>query len=134
MNYWLVKSEPNAYSWDELIKDGSTAWTGVRNYAARNHMRAMKKGDHVFFYHSNEGKEIVGLTKVVKEFYPDPTASGEDWSVVELAPLKTFKKTITLSQIKAENRLKNMWLVKQGRLSVMPVTADEYDCILGLSK
>ncbi len=134
MNYWLVKSEPNAYSWDELIKDGSTAWTGVRNYAARNHMRAMKKGDHVFFYHSNEGKEIVGLTKVVKEFYPDPTASGEDWSVVELAPLKTFKKTITLSQIKSENRLKNMWLVKQGRLSVMPVTADEYDCILGLSK
>ncbi len=134
MNYWLVKSEPSAYSWQELLKDGSTVWTGVRNYAARLHLRAMKKGDHVFFYHSNEGKEIVGLTKVVKEFYPDPTAPGEDWSVVELAPLKTFKKTITLAQIKEDKRLKGMWLVKQGRLSVMPVTADEYERILELSK
>ena len=134
MNYWLVKSEPTAYSWDELLKDGSTSWTGVRNYAARNHMRAMKKGDHVFFYHSNEGKEIVGLTKVAKEFYSDPTAPDEDWSVVELAPVKTFKKTITLTQIKDDKRLKGMWLVKQGRLSVMPVTADEYQCILELSK
>lgn len=134
MNYWLVKSEPSAYSWEELIKDGSTVWTGVRNYAARLHLRAMKKGDYVFFYHSNEGKEIVGLAKVVKEFYPDPTAPDEDWSVVELAPIKTLKKPVTLSQIKTEKRLKNMWLVKQGRLSVMPVTSDEYECILSLSK
>jgi len=134
MNHWLVKSEPSAYSWQELLKEEKTVWTGVRNYAARIHLRAMKKGDHVFFYHSNEGKEIVGLAKVVKEFYPDPTAPGEDWSVVELVPVKTLKKPVTLSQIKAEKRLKNMWLVKQGRLSVMPVTPDEYECILSLSK
>ena len=134
MNYWLVKSEPSAYSWQEFLKDGSTVWTGVRNYAARLHLRAMKKGDHVFFYHSNEGKEIIGLAKVVKEYYSDPTAPGEDWSVVELAPVKTLKKTVTLAQIKTEKRLKNMWLVKQGRLSVMPVTPDEYECILELTR
>lgn len=134
MNYWLVKSEPSAYSWEEFIKEGSTVWTGVRNYSARNYLRAMKKGDHVLFYHSNEGKEIVGLSIVVTEHFPDPTAIGEDWSVVELAPTKTFKKTVTLAQIKAEKRLQNMWLVKQGRLSVMPVTDDEYNCILSLSK
>ena len=134
MNYWLVKSEPSAYSWQELLKDGSTVWTGVRNYAARLHLRAMKKGDHVFFYHSNEGKEIVGLAKVVKEHYTDPTAPGEDWSVVEISPVQTLKKPVTLARIKTEKRLKNMWLVKQGRLSVMPVTADEYECILVLCK
>ena len=134
MNYWLVKSEPSAYSWQEFLKEGKTVWTGVRNYAARLHLRAMKKGDHVFFYHSNDGKEIVGLAKVVKEFYPDPTAPGEDWSVVEISPLQTLKKPVTLTQIKTEKRLKNMWLVKQGRLSVMPITTDEYACIIGLSK
>lgn len=134
MNYWLVKSEPTTYSWEKLLKDGKTVWDGVRNFAARNHMRAMKKGDHVFFYHSNEGKEIVGLAKVVKEFYPDPTAKEGDWSVVEIAPVKTLKKPVTLAQVKTEKRLKNMWLVKQGRLSVMPVTTDEYECILELSK
>ena len=134
MNHWLVKSEPSAYSWQELLKEGKTVWTGVRNYAARLHLRAMKKGDHVFFYHSNEGKEIVGLAKVVKEHYTDPTAPGEDWSVVEISPVQTLKKPVTLAQIKTEKRLKNMWLVKQGRLSVMPVTPDEYECILSLSK
>lgn len=134
MNYWLVKSEPSTYSWEQLLKDRKTVWDGVRNYAARNHLRTMKKGDFVFFYHSNEGKEIVGLAKVVKEFYPDPTAPGEEWSVVELSPVQTLKKPVTLTQIKTEKRLKNMWLVKQGRLSVMPLTADEYNCILELGK
>ncbi len=132
MNYWLVKSEPFKYSWEQMLKDGRTFWDGVRNYAARNHMRAMKEGDIVLFYHSNEGKEIVGITKVVKEAYQDHTTDG-DWSMVDISPIETLKNPVTLAQIKADERLQNMWLVKQGRLSVMPVQKEEYDTILELA-
>lgn len=132
MNYWLVKSEPFKYSWEQMLKDGQTFWDGVRNYAARNHMRAMKKGDQVLFYHSNEGKEVVGITKVVKEAYQDPTTDG-DWSCVDISPVDTLKNPVTLAQIKADERLQNMWLVRQGRLSVMPVTREEFDTILELA-
>lgn len=131
MNYWLVKSEPSVYSWEQLTKDKSTVWDGVRNYAARIHLRAMKKGDHVFFYHSNEGTCIVGIAKVVKEAYPDP--KDEEWSAVDIAPFKGLKKPVTLAQIKAEKKLKNMALVRIGRLSVSPVTQDEFDHICKLS-
>src|SRR5271168_3218522 len=101
MNYWLVKSEPETYSWSQFLKDGKTAWTGVRNFAARNHLRAMKSGDRVFFYHSGEQKSVVGLARVAKEFYPDPTADEGDWSVVDLVPLITLKRPVTLATIKA---------------------------------
>lgn len=132
MNYWLVKSEPFKYSWEQMQKDGRTFWDGVRNYAARNHMRAMKEGDLVLFYHSNEGKEVVGITKVVKEAYQDPTTDG-DWSCVDISPVDSLKTPVTLAQIKADERLQNMWLVRQGRLSVMPVTKEEFDTILELA-
>ena len=134
MNYWLVKSEPHKYSWQQLLKDGSTFWDGVRNYAARNHMRNMKPGDLVLFYHSNEGKDVVGMAKVIKEAYQDPTTDDDRWSAVDIAPVETLKKPVTLAQIKADNRLQNMWLVRQGRLSVMPVTREEFDTILELSE
>lgn len=133
MNYWLVKSEPFKYSWEQMLKDGRTFWDGVRNYAARNHMRAMKNGDLVLFYHSNEGKEVVGITKVVKEAYQDHTTDG-DWSMVDISPVESLKKPVTLAQIKADERLQNMWLVRQGRLSVMPVTKEEFDTILELAE
>lgn len=132
MNYWLVKSEPDAYSWDAFVKDGKTAWTGVRNYAARINLRAMRKGDVVFFYHSNVGKEVVGGAQVVKEFYPDATAKEGDWSCVDLRALKPFAKPVTLEQIKADATLKEMALVKQSRLSVMPVTAAQAKQLLKL--
>ena len=132
MNYWLVKSEPSVYSWEQFVKDKKTVWDGVRNYAARLNLRAMKKGDHVFFYHSNEGLCIVGIAKVVKEAYPDPK-DGE-WSAVDLAPHETFKKPVSLQQIKAEKKLANMALVKIGRLSVSPVKKDEYDAIVRMSR
>src|ERR1700704_2274916 len=122
MNYWLAKSEPSAYSWEELLKDKKTAWTGVRNYAARIHLKAMKKGDHVFFYHSNEGVEIVGIAAVTKEFYQDPTTDDANWVAVDLKPLKKLKKPVTLVAVKAEKRLKEMALVRISRLSVSPVT------------
>ena len=134
MNYWLVKSEPHKYAWEQLLKDKQTFWDGVRNYTARNHMRAMKKGDLVFFYHSNEGKEIVGLAKVVKEAYSDPTFDGDTLSAVDIAPVKTLKNSVTLAAIKATKSLQNMWLVRQGRLSVMPITEDEYNNIIALSE
>lgn len=130
MNHWLVKSEPSAYSWDQFVKDKKTFWSGVRNYAARNHMRAMKKGDLVLFYHSNEGLCVVGIAKVVKEAYPDPTATEGDWSVVDLAPFKKLKKEVTLEQIKKDKRLANIALVRIPRLSVMPLQAPEFDAIL----
>ena len=123
MNYWLVKSEPEAYSWSQFVKDGKTAWTGVRNFAARNNLRAMKKGDLVFFYHSGEDKSVVGLARVAKEFYPDPTAEEGDWSCVDLVPVKALAKPVTLAQIKADKILKEMMLVKQSRL--VRVAADE---------
>jgi predicted RNA-binding protein with PUA-like domain len=132
MNYWLVKSEPFKYPFDQLLKDKSTFWDGVRNYQARNNLRAMKKGDLVLFYHSNEGKEIVGLAKVVKESYQDPTTDDTNWVVVDLAPVKKFKKTVSLETIKAHRVLSGMALVKQSRLSVTPVKEEEYDAVLEL--
>jgi len=134
MNYWLVKSEPEAYSWSGFLQDGKTAWTGVRNYAARNHLRAMKAGDRVLFYHSGVEKSVVGLARVTREFYPDPTADDGDWSAVELAPEKTVVKPVTLAVIKADRRLREMKLVKQSRLSVSPVTTEQFARLLGLSE
>lgn len=132
MNYWLVKTEPSTYSWEQLVKDGQTTWDGVRNYAARNHLRAMKKGDQVFFYHSNEGLCIVGIAKVVKEAYQDSTTT-EDWSVVDLKPYKALKKPVTLEQLKSDKRFADMALVRIGRLSVSPVKPAEFDAILELA-
>ncbi len=134
MNYWLVKSEPFKYSWEQFQKDKKTFWDGVRNYQARNNLREMKKGDLVMFYHSNEGKEIVGIAKVVKEFYQDPTTDDTNWVVVDLAPFKKLKNTVTLETIKADKQLQNIALVKQGRLSVMPLKSEEFDRIIELSE
>lgn len=134
MNYWLVKSEPFKYSWEQFEKDKKTVWDGVRNFAARNNLRAMKKGDLVFWYHSNEGKEIVGMAQVVKEHYPDPTAKDGDWSVVELKPFKKLKRPVTLEQIKADKRLANMDLVRLSRLSVGAVKQAEFDLILSFAE
>ncbi|MCS6823748.1 MAG: EVE domain-containing protein [Cytophagaceae bacterium] len=134
MNYWLVKSEPSAYSFDMLLKDKKTTWDGVRNYTARNHLKSMKKNDMVLFYHSNEGKEIVGIAKVVKEYYPDPTADDDTWVVVDLAPVKKLRKSINLETIKNHPILKSMLLVKIPRLSVMPVSVEEYETIIQLSE
>src|SRR5215210_5025583 len=134
MAYWLVKSEPSTYSWDQLVKDKQTVWDGIRNYAARNHLKAMKKGDEVFFYHSNEGVEIVGIAKVSKEHYQDPTTDDENWVVVDLKPFKKLKKPVTLSQVKADKRLSNMALVRLGRLSVQPVTDEERKVIMELAE
>lgn len=134
MNYWLVKSEPEAYSWSQLVKDGKTAWTGVRNYAARNNLRAMKKGDLVFFYHSVEEKSVVGLARVEKESYSDPTAKEGDWSAVDLVPIKALVKPVTLAQIKADKILGEMSLVRIGRLSVTPVTSGQFSRLLELSE
>ena len=134
MNYWLVKSEPEKYSWEKFNKDGRTFWDGVRNYAARNNMRAMKEGDMVFFYHSNEGKEIVGIAKVVKEAYQDPTTDDTNWVVVELSPVEPLKNPVTLAQVKAEPFLKDLELVRLGRLSVSAVKPAEFDKILEMSR
>lgn len=134
MAYWLVKSEPSSYSWEQLNKDKQTPWTGVRNYAARNHLKAMKKGDEVFFYHSNEGVEIVGIAKVSKEYYQDPTTDDANWVVVDLKPVRKLKKPVTLATIKADKRLSNMALVRLGRLSVQPVTDDEWEVVMELAE
>lgn len=128
-SYWLVKSEPFKYSWDQFVKDGQTFWDGVRNYQARNNLRAMKKGDLVFWYHSNEGLEIVGIAKVVKEAYQDPTTEDTNWVVVDLKPVKKLPKPVTLAQMKADIRLEKLGLIKQGRLSVSPVTVEEWGVI-----
>jgi predicted RNA-binding protein with PUA-like domain len=130
MNHWLVKSEPFKYSWEKFNQDGRTFWDGVRNYQARNNLKAMKEGDLVLFYHSNEGKNVVGVAKVVKEFYQDPTTDDANWVVVDLAPLESLKNPVSLEQIKAEESLKDVSLVRQGRLSVMPLKAEEFDKIL----
>ncbi|MBD1433845.1 EVE domain-containing protein [Sphingobacterium sp. DN00404] len=132
MNYFLVKSEPFKYSWEQFNKDGETFWDGVRNYQARNNLKAMKKGDLVLFYHSNEGKEVVGIAKVIKEFYQDPTTDDERWVVVDLAPVETFKTPVTLEMVKADPLLQDIALVRQGRLSVMPLKAEEFDRIVEL--
>lgn len=130
MNYFLVKSEPFKYSWEQFNKDGRTFWDGVRNYQARNNIKLMKEGDLVLFYHSNEGKHVVGIAKVVREFYQDPTTDDANWVVVDLSPVEKLKNPVTLEQIKAEESLKDISLVKQGRLSVMQLKAEEFDKIL----
>lgn len=133
MNHWLVKQEPTAYSWDNLVTDGKTAWTGVRNFQARNNLRAMRKNDLVFFYHSVEGKAVVGIAKVGAEAYPDPTATGGDWVCVDLVPVKPLKNPVTLDMIKTNKKLEGIALIKQSRLSVMPLTLPEYEEILKLA-
>jgi predicted RNA-binding protein with PUA-like domain len=133
MSYWLVKSEPSSYSWEQLEKDKQTEWTGVRNYAARLHLRSMKKGDEVLFYHSNEGLDIVGIAKVTKEAYQDPTTNETAWIAVDLKPYKKLKKPVSLDSIKKEKRLKDMALVRIGRLSVQPVTDKEWSVIMELA-
>jgi predicted RNA-binding protein with PUA-like domain len=132
--FWLVKSEPSAYSWANLVADGKTAWTGVRNYTARNNLRAMRKGDAVLFYHSVVGKEIVGIAKVAREAFPDPTAKEGDWSAVDLAPDKALLKPVTLDDIKRNSKLKEMALLRLSRLSVQPVTSAQFDEILRMAK
>ncbi|MBI4836104.1 MAG: EVE domain-containing protein [Candidatus Abawacabacteria bacterium] len=132
MNYWILKSEPEAYSFDQLKKDKSTAWTGVRNYTARNNLRKMAVGDICFFYHSGDEKQIVGIAKVIKIAYPDPTASGENWTTVDIAYIKPLKP-VALSKMKATESLENMAMLKQGRLSVSPITESEYSQILYMS-
>lgn len=129
MNYWLVKSEPEKYSWDQLVADGVTQWDGVRNYAARNNLKAMELGDQVLFYHSREGLEIVGIAKVVKEHYPDPTAKEGDWVAVQIAPHRKLAKPVPLAQIKQDERLKDISLVRLGRLSVGAITPEEFKII-----
>lgn len=133
MSYWLIKSEPTKYSWDQFVKDGQTFWDGVRNYAARNNLRAMKKGDEVFFYHSNEGLEIVGIARVSKEFYQDPTTSEETWIAVDFKPFKKLKKPVSMKNIKLEPRLVNMDLLRLGRLSVQSVKPEEWKVILEMA-
>ncbi|HZH00998.1 MAG TPA: EVE domain-containing protein [Flavisolibacter sp.] len=134
MAYWLIKSEPFKYSWDQFVKDGRTYWDGVRNYAARNNLKAMKKGDLLFFYHSNEGLEIVGIAEVVKEHYQDPTTTDEAWVVVDIKPFKKLNKPVTLKQIKSDDRLKDMDLLRLGRLSVGQVKAEEWSIIIDMAK
>ncbi len=128
--YWLVKSEPFKYSWEDFVRDGSTYWDGVRNYQARNNLKAMRKGDLVLYYHSNEGKAVVGIAKVTKEFYQDPTTDDERWVVVDLKPVRALKKPVTLGDIKVDERLRDMALIRQSRLSVMPVEEGEFDVIV----
>jgi len=130
MNYWLVKSEPYKYSWEQLLKDKRTFWDGVRNYQARNNLQTMQKGDQVLFYHSNEGLAVVGVARVVKEAYQDPTTADERWVAVDIEPVETLKTPVTLNAMKQEKRLQNIALIRQGRLSVMPLTKEEFETIV----
>ncbi len=133
-NFWLVKQEPDSYSWADFTKDKGTSWTGVRNYTARNNLRSMGKGDEVFFYHTGEEKAVVGIAKVTRTAYPDTTATEGDWSAVDLAPVKRLPQPVTLQAIKSNPRLKEMKLVRQSRLSVMPVMAAEFRIILQMAE
>jgi predicted RNA-binding protein with PUA-like domain len=133
MAYWLVKSEPSVYSWEQFEKDKETVWSGVRNYAARLHLRAMKKGDQVLYYHSNEGLEIVGIAKVIKEAYQDPTTDDEKWVAVDLKPFRRLKHTVSMERIKEDPRLKEMALVRISRLSVQPVSDGEWKVVMGMA-
>jgi len=133
-SYWLVKSEPAKYPWSQLVKDRSTHWDGVRNYEARNNLAAMKKGDLVLYYHSNEGKEVVGVARVRKESYPDPTSDDERWVVVDVEPVVPLKRPVTLAEIKADADLGDIALVRRGRISVVPLTSKEFRHILKLGK
>ena len=130
MNYWLVKSEPFKYSWEQFLKDKRTFWDGVRNYQARNNLRAMKKDDTVLFYHSNEGLAVVGVARVVKESYQDPTTEDPQWVAVDLAPVETFKTSVTLGEMKQDERLQNIGLIRQAQLSVVPLTKEEFEVIV----
>ena len=134
MNYWLIKSEPDVYGFDQLVKDGKTRWDGVRNYQARNNLRAMKTGDLCLYYHSNIGLEIVGIAKVLKEHYPDPTAEKGDWSAVDIGPVKAVNRAVPLAEIKAHPDLQQFGLVRNPRLSVMPATFDEFSTLLALAE
>lgn len=134
MAYWLLKSEPSSYSWQQLEKDGSTAWTGVRNFAARNFLRQMQKGDQAFYYHSNEGTEIIGIALITRPFYQDPTSEDPNWVAVDIAPAKKLNKPVSLRQIKGEKQLADMALVKLSRLSVQPVTEEEWNKVLKLAE
>ena len=132
--FWLVKQEPSAYSWTDFVRDGKTAWTGVRNFTARNNLRAMRKGDAAFFYHSVTDKSVVGIAKVIREAYPDPAAKEGDWSSVDLAPEKALSRPVTLDEIKRNPKLKEMALLRLSRLSVQPVTKTQFDEIVRMSK
>ncbi|MDA0194165.1 MAG: EVE domain-containing protein [Bacteroidetes bacterium] len=134
MNYWLVKTEPGTYSWDDFVKLGRDMWNGVRNFQARNNLKAMKDGDEVLFYHSVTGKEVVGIAKVIKEHYPDPTADEPIWKVVDLVPIRKLNKPVGLAEIKADPRFEGFILVRNSRLSVMPVGKEHYDLILSLAE
>jgi len=132
-NHWMVKQEPSAYSWDRFVKDGGTAWTGVRNFQARNNLRAMRKGDRVLFYHSVTGKQVVGVATVTRQAYPDPTAREGDWVCVDLKPVKALGSPVTLEKIKKTPDLEDIPLLKNSRLSVIPLTEEEYDVILHIA-
>ena len=134
MNYWLVKSEPDVYGFDHLVADGRTRWDGVRNYQARNNLRAMQQGDICLFYHSNIGLSVVGIARVAREHFPDPTAEKGDWSAVELEPVKPFVRPVSLVEIKANATLQELLLVRNGRLSVMPVSSAEFSTLLALGE
>jgi len=134
VQYWLVKQEPGEYSWADFVAEGGTAWTGVRNYQARNHLRAMRKGDWVAFYHSGSERAVVGLARVRREAYPDPTAREGDWVAVDLEPVKPLARPVTLAEIKSDPELRNMALVRQSRLSVLPVTAAQWKRLLALAQ
>ena len=132
MNHWLMKTEPDTFSWDDLVRDKKTGWDGVRNFQARSHLKAMKKGDLAFFYHTGDEKAVIGIAKVTREGYPDP--GDNEWVAVEIAPVNKLKSVVTLAQIKADKRLANMVLVKASRLSVQPVRKEEFDMIIALSE
>ncbi len=132
-NHWLIKQEPRAYSWDRFVKDGGTAWTGVRNYQARNNLKAMRKGDRVLYYHSVTGKQVMGVAAVTRGPYPDPTAKSGDWVSVDLRPVKPLDCPVTLEQIKKTPELEDIPLLKHSRLSVMPLTEEEYDTIVHIA-
>ena len=134
MNYWLIKSEPNTYSWDDFVKLGRDHWDGVRNYQARNNMKEMKVGDQALFYHSVNEKSVVGIAEVVREHYPDPTTEDERWCVVDFVPVRPLTRKVTLDEIKGDDRLSDMVLVKNTRLSVQPVKVEEFDLIIGMSE
>ena len=133
-NFWLVKQEPSTYSWSDFVAEGETTWTGVRNYTARNNLRKMRKDDEVLFYHSGEGKAVIGIARVTRPAYHDPTAKEADWSAVDLAPIKSLRRPVLLREIKANSRLKRIPLVQQSRLSVMPLAESEFRAILDMAK
>lgn len=134
MNYWLMKTEPNTYSWDDLVKDGQTYWDGVRNYAARNFMKEMKAGDQVFIYHSVKERNVVGIAEIIKEHYQDPTTDDDRWVAVDIKPIQKLENAVNLDQVKADERLQNTALVKISRLSVQPIKKEEFDIIFTMSK